>query len=108
MEYHTLGSTGLRVSAVSFSAETVSQLLVGDRLDAQRETIPLAVDLGVHGFDTAATYGDGPFEANLGRVLAELGAARAVHVATWTGLAYVVGMIVICFAPDTTLNKLED
>src|SRR5207247_11104373 len=32
--------------------------------------------------DTAATYGNGESERNLGRVLEELGAAARVHVAT--------------------------
>ncbi len=55
---------------------------------------------------------------NSGRILAAvsvLGAgalSRAfdgdyARVGTWTGLVYVLGMIVICFAPDTT-RRLED
>jgi L-galactose dehydrogenase/L-glyceraldehyde 3-phosphate reductase len=36
----------------------------------------------VNWFDTAPGYGQGKSEANLGRVLAELGAAEQVHVAT--------------------------
>jgi hypothetical protein len=30
------------------------------------------------------------------------------RVGTFTGLIYVVGMVVICFAPDTTKNRVED
>jgi MFS transporter, SHS family, sialic acid transporter len=30
------------------------------------------------------------------------------RVGTFTGLVYVAGMVVICFAPDTTKNRLED
>lgn len=30
------------------------------------------------------------------------------QVGTWTGLVYVVGMVIICFAPDTTKQKQED
>src|SRR4249920_2683085 len=84
MEYRTLGSTGLAVSAIAFGAGPVSQLLTGDCQQAQRETILRAVELGVNWFDTAATYGEGRSEESLGRVFQELGptATAAVHVAT--------------------------
>ena len=56
---------------------------------------------------------------NSGRILAAasvLGAGGLMclfggdyaRVGMFTGLVYVVGMFVICFAPDTTANKLED
>jgi MFS transporter, SHS family, sialic acid transporter len=56
---------------------------------------------------------------NSGRVLAAAGVLGAgglmlafggdyARVGTFTGLIYAVGMIVICFAPDTTKNRLED
>jgi aryl-alcohol dehydrogenase-like predicted oxidoreductase len=80
--YRTLGRTGLRVSAVSFGAGPVSGLLTGDDRDLQRATVMRAIDAGVNWFDTAAGYGNGRSEANLGRVLVELGAADRVHVAT--------------------------
>jgi aryl-alcohol dehydrogenase-like predicted oxidoreductase len=48
----------------------------------QCAVIERAVDLGINWFDTAATYGGGTSESNLGRVLEELGVARKVHVAT--------------------------
>ena len=82
MEYRTLGSTGVRVSAISFGAGPVSQLLVGERNPTQRETVRQAIELGVNWFDTAATYGDGQSEENLGRALSDLGAQEQVHVAT--------------------------
>jgi aryl-alcohol dehydrogenase-like predicted oxidoreductase len=82
MEYRTLGSTGVRVSAISFGAGPVSQLLVGERNPTQRETVRRAIELGVNWFDTAASYGDGQSEENLGRALSDLGAHSQVHVAT--------------------------
>jgi len=82
MEYRTLGSTGLRVSAVAFGAGPISQLLVGGQRDQQRATIGRALELGINWFDTAATYGAGASEENLGAVLAELGAASQVSLAT--------------------------
>jgi aryl-alcohol dehydrogenase-like predicted oxidoreductase len=49
---------------------------------AQLTTVRRALDAGVNWFDTAPGYGKGQSEANLGRVLAELGATKSVHVAT--------------------------
>jgi aryl-alcohol dehydrogenase-like predicted oxidoreductase len=77
-----LGRTGLRVSVVAFGAGPVSGLMTGDDAALQRATVGRAIDRGVNWFDTAAGYGDGRSEANLGRVLTELGAADRVHVAT--------------------------
>jgi aryl-alcohol dehydrogenase-like predicted oxidoreductase len=82
MEHRTLGSTGIAVSAIAFGAGPVSQLLVGDQFDRQRATTARAVELGVNWFDTAATYGDGRSEENLGKCLADLGLQSSVHVAT--------------------------
>lgn len=82
MEYRTLGSTGLSVSTVAFGAGPVAQLLVGTDQSHQRATIRAAIEAGINWFDTAATYGDGRSEENLGRVLGELGAEGKVHVAT--------------------------
>ena len=48
----------------------------------QRKTIQRALDVGMNWFDTAATYGNGQSETNLGAALRELGAADTVHVAT--------------------------
>ncbi|MBA4062466.1 MAG: hypothetical protein C0501_01930 [Isosphaera sp.] len=82
MMYRTLGGTKLRVSAVSFGAGPVSGLMTGADHAAQLATVRRAVEVGVNWFDTAAGYGDGSSEANLGRVLAGLGVADGVHVAT--------------------------
>src|SRR5581483_4415217 len=49
---------------------------------AQRATVARAVDRGINWFDTAPGYGAGKSEANVGRVLAELGAAGRVHIGT--------------------------
>lgn len=56
---------------------------------------------------------------NSGRILAAVSVLGAGVLAGWfhgdyarvgtiTGLVYVAGMVVICFAPDTTKNRLED
>jgi aryl-alcohol dehydrogenase-like predicted oxidoreductase len=82
MDHRPLGSTGIAVSAVAFGAGPVSQLLVGDPSQTLRDTIRRAVELGVNWFDTAATYGGGRSEKNLGQALAELGLQSRVRVAT--------------------------
>ncbi|HSQ56304.1 MAG TPA: aldo/keto reductase, partial [Gemmata sp.] len=82
MIQRTLGRTGLRVSAISFGAGPVSGLMTGDDRDLQHATVKRAIDAGINWFDTAAGYGNGKSEANLGRVLEELGAKERVYVAT--------------------------
>ena len=82
MNHRVLGRTGLRVSVVAFGAGPVSGLMTGDDAALQLATVERAVAAGVNWFDTAAGYGDGRSEANLGRVLADLGTADRVHVAT--------------------------
>jgi L-galactose dehydrogenase/L-glyceraldehyde 3-phosphate reductase len=72
MEYRTLGRTGLQVSALGFGCGATGGLLVRGDIREMVATIARAVELGVNYFDTAAIYGDGRSEQNLGRVLAEL------------------------------------
>ncbi len=81
MQYRTLGQTGLAISVLSFGAGPISTLMVGDESDRQRAVVAYAIERGINWFDTAATYGNGQSEANLGRVLQELG-NPSVHVAT--------------------------
>lgn len=82
MQYRTLGTTGISVSRLAFGAGPISTLIVGNDKERQRAVVEHAIRRGINWFDTAATYGAGASEANLGRALAELGAASAVHVAT--------------------------
>jgi L-galactose dehydrogenase/L-glyceraldehyde 3-phosphate reductase len=81
MQYRTLGRIGLSISAVAFGAGPVSTLMVGDDGECQRAVVAHAIERGINWFDTAATYGGGKSEVNLGRVLGELG-QPPVHVAT--------------------------
>jgi L-galactose dehydrogenase/L-glyceraldehyde 3-phosphate reductase len=82
MIHRTLGRTGLAVPVVSFGAGPVSGLMTSDDTAAQRATVDRAIQAGIDWFDTAAGYGNGRSEENLGRVLAELGAADRVRIAT--------------------------
>jgi aryl-alcohol dehydrogenase-like predicted oxidoreductase len=82
MQSRALGKTGLSISAISFGAGPISQLLVGHDHDRQRAVIQHAIERGINWFDTAATYGNGHSEENLGRVLNELNAIHRVQIAT--------------------------
>lgn len=72
MQYRRLGKTNLNVSVLGFGCGAVGGLLVrGERKDQVR-TVAYAIEQGINYFDTAALYGNGKSEENLGAVLAEL------------------------------------
>lgn len=76
-----LGRTGLSISTVAFGAGPVSGLMTGTDEALQHATLERAIAAGVNWIDTAAGYGNGASERNLGRVLAEL-KPSGVHIAT--------------------------
>jgi aryl-alcohol dehydrogenase-like predicted oxidoreductase len=81
MEKRKLGKTGLEVSVLSFGCGAVGGLMTrGDPRD-QEHAVARALELGINYFDTAALYGNGTSETNLGRVLAKL-KPSAIVVAT--------------------------
>jgi aryl-alcohol dehydrogenase-like predicted oxidoreductase len=82
MQQRALGSTGLSVSALGFGCGAVGGLMVKGDAAEQREAVTRALDAGITYFDTAAQYGDGASEKNLGRVMRELGAWSRVVVGT--------------------------
>lgn len=77
MQYHTLGRTGLDVSALGFGGAPLGlayYLADEDTADPavekrHMEAVERALALGVTYFDTAPGYGDGRSEALLGRIL---------------------------------------
>jgi aryl-alcohol dehydrogenase-like predicted oxidoreductase len=77
-----LGRTRLQVPVVAFGTGPVSGLMTGTDAAAQRATVARALAAGIDWFDTAPGYGQGQSEANLGRVLSELGTSQTVRVAT--------------------------
>jgi aryl-alcohol dehydrogenase-like predicted oxidoreductase len=82
MEQRHFGRTGLHVSALGFGCGAVGGLMTkGEPADQQR-AIAHAIDAGITYFDTAAMYGNGTSEENLGRVLRELNAWGKVAVGT--------------------------
>lgn len=72
MQMRTLGRTGLQVSALGFGAGAVGGLMTKGRPADQERAVARAIELGINYFDTAALYGDGESEKNLGRVLKKL------------------------------------
>ena len=74
MQLRRLGKTDLQVSVLGFGCGAVGGLMVkGDRAEMTR-TVAHAIDAGINYFDTAALYGNGQSEENLGAVLRELNA----------------------------------
>ncbi|MDE0736361.1 MAG: aldo/keto reductase, partial [Pirellulaceae bacterium] len=69
MIYHTLGRSGLEVSAISLGTGGPSRIGQRTHADESRshQVIQRALDLGINLLDTAPAYGDS--EAILGRAL---------------------------------------
>jgi len=72
MEQRTLGRTGLKVGALGFGCGDVGGLIVRGTAAERERAVSRALDAGVNYFDTAASYGNGESERNLGRVLKAL------------------------------------
>lgn len=82
MEQRQFGNSGISVSALGFGCGAVGGLIVrGDRSEAVR-AVARAIEVGITYFDTAASYGDGQSETNLGEILRELKSEGAVTVGT--------------------------
>jgi L-galactose dehydrogenase/L-glyceraldehyde 3-phosphate reductase len=72
MDYRTLGRTGLRVGALGFGCGNVGGLMVRGTPAERERAVARALELGINYFDTAALYGEGQSEINLGAVLRAL------------------------------------
>jgi aryl-alcohol dehydrogenase-like predicted oxidoreductase len=86
MEQRNLGRTGLSISALGFGCGSIGGLMVRGNAADQKAAVARALDAGVTYFDTAAQYGDGLSEQNLGRTLTALSAWDRVVVGTKAGL----------------------
>lgn len=82
MQLRQLGSTEISISPLAFGAGPVSALMTGDNTKLQIAVLRQVLDAGINWIDTAATYGTGQSETNLGRALHKLDATNAVHIAT--------------------------
>lgn len=78
MEQRRLGRTGLSVSVLGYGCGAIGGLMVKGTAADQDRAIGRALDHGITYFDTAAVYGDGVSERNLGRALRGLRAKPVV------------------------------
>ena len=76
MEKRKFGRTGLSVSVLTFGCGAVGGLMTRGAPADQERAVARALEAGVNHFDTAALYGDGASEENLGRVLGGAEARR--------------------------------
>jgi aryl-alcohol dehydrogenase-like predicted oxidoreductase len=72
MDKRKLGRTGLDVSVLGFGCGAVGGLMVHGNPADQERAVARAIELGINYFDTAAMYGNGESERNLGRVIKSL------------------------------------
>ena len=72
MQKRRLGKTGLEVSVLGFGCGAVGGLMINGSAADQERAVARALELGINYFDTAAMYGNGRSEQNLGRVLKAL------------------------------------
>ena len=85
MELRRLGRTGLKVSVLGYGAGAVGGLFTKGRPDDQERAAARAIEAGINYFDTAALYGNGESEKNLGRVLKALKEAGKIGKVTIIG-----------------------
>jgi aryl-alcohol dehydrogenase-like predicted oxidoreductase len=74
MEKRVLGNSGVEVPVLGFGCGPNAQVMVSDDTAAQEAIVRHAIEAGIDYFDTAAGYGNGRSETNLGRALRALGA----------------------------------
>jgi len=79
MIYRRLGSSGLKVSALSYGAWVTFGQQIGD--DTARACMTAAYDAGVNFFDNAEAYADGKAEETMGRIL---------HQTQWSRDSYII------------------
>jgi L-galactose dehydrogenase/L-glyceraldehyde 3-phosphate reductase len=72
MQMRLLGRTRIKVSEIGFGCGDMGGLMVRGSQAEQERAVAMAVDAGINYFDTAAQYGKGQSEENLGRVLRQL------------------------------------
>jgi len=73
MEQRTLGRTGLKVGVLGFGCGDVGGLIVRGTPAERERAVARALEAGTNYFDTAASYGNGESEKNLGVTLRALG-----------------------------------
>jgi len=72
VEQRRLGKTGFEVSVLGFGCGAVGGLMTNGEPKEQERAVARALELGINYFDTAAQYGNGRSETNLGRIFKAL------------------------------------
>src|SRR5258708_12658693 len=72
MERRMIGRSGVKLWGLGFGCGAVGGLMVRGNAADQERAVARALALGINYFDTAAAYGNGESEKNLGRVLKTL------------------------------------
>lgn len=72
MKTRTLGRTGVQVSELIFGCGNVGGMMIRKSPDEMKKALGDALAAGINWFDTAAQYGDGKSEENLGKTLRAL------------------------------------
>jgi aryl-alcohol dehydrogenase-like predicted oxidoreductase len=83
LERRRLGKTGFEVSLLGFGCGAVGGLMVNGEPADQERAVARALELGINYFDTAAQYGAGRSETNLGRVIKALKPDIYVGTKVW-------------------------
>ncbi len=78
MKYRVLGKTGLRVSEIGFGCGNIGGLMIRAPFEERLSAVTRAIELGINYFDSAAAYGNGQSETNLGEVLSSIKASVTV------------------------------
>ena len=91
MQTRPFGHSGLKLSVLGFGCGAVGGLMVRGTAADQERAVARAVDAGINYFDTAAQYGDGRSETNLGRVVKAL-KLRDITIGTKVRLTATTGI----------------
>ena len=106
MQTRPFGHSGLKLSVLGFGCGAVGGLMVRGTAADQERAVGRAVDAGIDYFDTAAQYGDGQSEINLGRVIKTL-KLRDITIGTKVRLTATTGIRdAIVASLDNSLKRL--
>lgn len=87
MRHRPLGRTGLSIPELILGGGFVGGVMIDPPEDVRREALRRCLDAGSDWIDTAASYGGGQSETNLGRLLKELPADRRPRLSTKINLS---------------------
>src|SRR5688572_33328481 len=102
MEYRELGRTGLKVSTLGFGCGNVGGLLIRGTTTERERAVARGIELGINYFDTAAIYGDGQSETNLGQAI------RALKARVLVGTKVRVPAVAASELPAAVARGLEE